>query len=62
MARRMWRGKPRISITFIYEANSFSSGQACIKKCTGKTVEAPWIDDDLRNCMGTRNNVKRKAI
>lgn len=41
---------------------SVADRHAPIKKCTVKTVEAQWIDDEVRNCMANRNNVKRKAI
>lgn len=35
---------------------------APLKKVTVRTVNAPWIDEELKKCMADRDRIKRAAI
>ena len=47
--------------TLLLTLISVTNKHAPIKKMTVKTVKSPWIDEELKNCMVERDEVKGMA-
>lgn len=49
-------------LTFMNLFSAVYDKHAPIKKCSIRSVRAPWIDTDLRYCMKERDRLKKSAI